>query len=87
MREALQVFTELETPGVIQQLPFRWSEDETWRDHPMNVSQEATRDRSRTDSDIRQARSATPQYQSPEDEEAARLQHTQGACGACVGAE
>ena len=33
--ESLAAFEEMKTPGEIKSLPFRWSEDESWRENPM----------------------------------------------------
>ena len=53
--EALQGFTELTTPGSIKMLPFRWSEDDAWKE---------TAQRGKDD---RLPRYDTPQYQTEED--------------------
>ncbi|MEE3327660.1 MAG: hypothetical protein VX252_10015 [Myxococcota bacterium] len=87
LHEALTAFEEIETPGEIKALPFRWSEDESWRENPMRGGGEKRRSSEKTDNDFRTPRVDIPQYQMPEDEEAFERQHEHGACGLCVGAE
>ncbi len=53
--EALKGFTELTTPGSIKLLPFRWSEDEAWKETAQRGP------------DDRRPRYDTPQYQTEED--------------------
>ena len=53
--EALQGFTELTSPGSIKLLPFRWSEDEAWKETAQRGP------------DDRRPRYDTPQYQVEED--------------------
>ena len=53
--EALNGFTELTSPGSIKLLPFRWSEDEAWKETAQRGP------------DDRRPRYDTPQYQVEED--------------------
>ena len=53
--EALDAFSSLKEPGKIKQLPFRWAEDDSWKDSAMN------------DGDARISRLDTPQYQTEQD--------------------
>ncbi len=53
--EALEAFSSLTQPGQIKHLPFRWAEDDSWKDSVMN------------DGDTRTPRMDTPQYQTEED--------------------
>jgi hypothetical protein len=53
--EALDAFTSLSAPGTIKTLPFRWSEDESWKE------------RAFAEGDDRLPREDTPQYQCEED--------------------
>jgi hypothetical protein len=55
MIEALDAFTSMSTPGSVKMLPFRWSEDESWKDKAF------------AEGDERLPRVDTPQYQSEED--------------------
>ena len=66
--EALQGFTELTTPGSIKMLPFRWSEDDAWKE---------TAQRGKDD---RLPRYGTPQYQTEED----RLRAEADAAKTCL---
>ena len=53
--EALEAFTQFETPGSIKMLPFKWDENEDWKK------------RERAKEDDRMERYDTPQYQNEED--------------------
>ena len=71
MIEALDAFTSLTSPGTVKTLPFRWSDDESWKD------------RAFAEGDDRLPRHDTPQYQCEEDR---RLASLAGAppCPVCV---
>jgi hypothetical protein len=86
MLEALSAFHELDAPGAIKRLPFRWSEDEGWREEDERAATAAGEGGGRT-GDSRTPRAATPQYQSGADRDAAERLHRSGPCGCCVGAE
>jgi hypothetical protein len=53
VRETLQALEEMKKPGTVKVLPYRWSEDESWKNLP--------------DSDSRRPRSPEPQFQMEED--------------------
>jgi hypothetical protein len=53
--EALEAFVSLTTPGSVKMLPFRWSEDDGWKDGTFACGDE------------RLPRLDTPQYQTEED--------------------
>jgi hypothetical protein len=55
MRQALEGFGSLTTPGSVKILPFQWSEDEAWKE----TAQQGY--------DVRRSRYDTPQYQTEED--------------------
>ena len=57
--EALRVFAEPAAPGVVRRLPFRWSEDESWK---VEVERGP---------DVRRRRTEEPQYQHERDRELA----------------
>lgn len=61
---ALAAFETIETPGTILESPFRWSEDDDWKDSVMRPRQGGEGDGHRDD---RSERSPEPQYQTPED--------------------
>ena len=53
--EALDAFSSLTVPGSIKALPFRWSDDDGWKEHAL------------ADEDDRVPRHDTPQYQCDDD--------------------
>ena len=55
MVDALDAFTTMSSPGTVKKLPFRWSEDESWKERPF------------AGGDDRLPRNDTPQYQCEED--------------------
>lgn len=64
LREALEAFGSLTRPGSVKHLPFRWSDDETWKETAQRGP------------DDRRPRYDTPQYQSEADyQRAAANQH------------
>ena len=67
MRAALEGFTSLTTPGAVKLLPFRWSEDDAWKDTAQRGP------------DDRRPRYDTPQYQN----EADRRRAEAHACAVC----
>lgn len=60
MTDALDALETMAEPGSIRALPYRWSDDESWK----TTAQ-------RTDGDDRVSRTDEPQYQFPEDRQAA----------------
>ncbi len=66
---SLAAFQELDTPGAIKMLPFRWSDDDDWKREVMEGGDERTE------------RSAQPMYQSEADR---RLAQDAGECSTCV---
>ena len=74
---ALDAFARL-GPGEVEHLPFRWSDDDAWRDDPLGAA----------GGDARRERAATPQYQAEDDRLLAERRHGAGAtCATCVGAD
>ena len=65
----LAAFEELDRPGAVKMLPYRWSEDDEWKREVM------------LSGDARTDRSAEPVYQSDADR---RLAEDAGACPTCV---
>lgn len=59
LRAALAGFTSLTIPGAVKMLPFRWSEDEGWKDTAQRGP------------DDRRPRCETPQYQNEADRQRA----------------
>lgn len=55
VRQALSAFEEMTVPGSVKHLPFRWSDDESWKE------------RAFAGGDERRARLDTPQWQCEDD--------------------
>jgi D-proline reductase (dithiol) PrdB len=55
LRQALEGFGSLMTPGSVKILPFQWSEDDAWKETAQRGG------------DVRRSRYDTPQYQTEED--------------------
>lgn len=72
--EALGAFHELDEPGAVKELPFRWAADDAWKDGVMRPPSQGGRD-------SRVERSPTPQYQCEADRVAAE---EAGGCPSCV---
>jgi hypothetical protein len=74
IREALEAFTSLTMPGSVKVLPFRWSEDDAWK----NTAQRGP--------DDRRPRYDTPQYQNETDRQQAEANHPDACCTPLSGA-
>ncbi len=61
VREALQAFDALQTPGAVKRLSFCWSPDASWKSEPIRPQ------------DVRKPRVAVPQYQNEEDRKMAEM--------------
>ena len=84
LEAACQAFESITSPGSIIDLPLEWSEDDSWKEAVMRP--ESSLDPTTTSKSIRAlsgdqrtARCESPQYQYPEDSEAAALN-----CPSCV---
>jgi hypothetical protein len=64
MLDALRAVVDISTPGAIVTLPYRWSDDDSWKTTAMAP-------RSGDANDDRLSRDTEPQYQYPQDREAA----------------
>lgn len=62
MADALDALGSITEPGTIRPLPYRWSDDESWKQTAQ-----------RTHGDDRVSRTDEPQYQLPEDRQAAEV--------------
>jgi len=69
MRATLAAFSQISEPGSIKKLPFRWSDNDDWKDTVMRPS--ANKASTSDHEDDRTQRNADPQYQSAEDAAAA----------------
>ena len=83
---ALASFVDGDVPGWIRDLPFRWTDDDSWKD---SVMRPVDPDSVISDStgDERSPRSGSPQYQSPEDAAAAAQSHSAEQCLVCKGVD
>jgi hypothetical protein len=73
MEDALAALEDVEQPGTIRALPYRWSADERWKDTAMRPAE-----RGGAAADDRVTRHAEPQYQYPEDKDAAETRLREG---------
>jgi len=71
MLDALAALAEVEHPGTIRTLPYRWGDDDQWKDSAMRPAQRSAPAPAPAPADDRVARHAEPQYQFPEDRDAA----------------
>jgi hypothetical protein len=69
LRQALQGFTTLDTPGTVLMLPFQWSDDDTWKETAQRGP------------DDRLPRYETPQYQNDVDRR--RAEAADPSCAVC----
>ena len=67
MIDTLSALDGIQLPGTIRALPYRWSSSDAWKDQVMRPKRGE-----RGQADDRVARSDEPQYQYPEDREAAK---------------
>lgn len=75
MAQALRALEEMTEPGTITDLALEWSEDASWKDRVMQPKTTNSPD----SGDDRLGRTSLPQYQFPEDEDAADQN-----CPSCV---
>ena len=78
LRDTLDALATIDTPGTIRQLPYRWSEDDTWKDGVMRPGPGGSTE------DDRIERHPDPQYQCEEDRIAAQAALARGGCPGCV---
>jgi len=71
--QALAAFNSLTTPGCVKRLPFRWSEDDAWKETAQRGP------------DDRRPRYDTPQYQNEEDRRLAMA--NESTCRSCTHAD
>jgi hypothetical protein len=80
MRAALAALAEIDEPGTIRALPYRWTEDDSWKDRVMRPRAAAPGDAPRA-ADDRVERHAEPQYQYASDR---RIAETAQHCPGCI---
>ena len=86
MRDTLGAFESLSEPGSMAHLPYRWADNDDWKDKVFApVESEESSEKSGGYDDDRVARYETPQYQSEEDHAAAEHSHDGEECLVCAG--
>lgn len=73
--DTLAALATIDTPGTIRTLPYRWSEDDSWKERVMRPG---------TSRDDRTERLPDPQYQSDADRIAAQAAFERDGCPSCV---
>ena len=79
LRDTLDALAAIDTPGTIRRLPYRWAEDDAWKDSVRRPGHGGS------GGDDRTARHPDPQYQCEEDRTAAQAAfEREGGCPSCV---
>ena len=78
LRETLDALITIDTPGTIRWLPYRWAEDDSWKDGVMRPGAGGASE------DNRIERHPDPQYQCEEDRIAAEAAFERDGCPSCV---
>ena len=78
LRDTLEALVAIDTPGTIRRLPYRWAEDDAWKDLVMRP------DPGGSGVDDRIERHPDPQYQYEEDRLTAEAAFERDGCPTCV---
>ena len=78
LRDTLDALVTIDTPGTIRWLPYRWAEDDVWKDFVMRPQPGGAGE------DDRIKRLPDPQYQCDEDRVAAEAAYERDGCPSCV---
>ena len=78
LRDTLDALVAIDVPGTIRRLPYRWSEDDAWKDGVMRPGPGGSTE------DDRVKRHPDPQYQNDEDRIAAEAAFARDGCPTCV---
>ena len=78
LRDTLEALVTIDTPGTIRGLPYRWTEDDSWKDLVMRPGAGGSTE------DDRIKRLPDPQYQYDEDRIAAEAAFERDGCPSCV---
>ena len=78
LRDTLDALVTIDVPGTIRRLPYRWSEDDAWKDAVMRPAPGASTE------DDRVRRHPDPQYQDEEDRVSADAAFARDGCPTCV---
>lgn len=82
MRDTLAAFEQIDTPGAIVDLPYRWADTDGWKDAVMRADESGP---GTGWVDDRVERFPDPQYQSSADASAAAAAHAGRECAVCSG--
>ena len=80
MIDTLSALDSIQVPGTIRSLPYQWSESDDWKDRVMRSSGKS----GGGSNDDRMERFPEPQYQLPEDQQAAAAEMTANGCPGCI---
>ena len=78
LRDTLEALAAIDTPGTIRRLPYRWSEDDAWKERVRRPHD------GESIADDRTRRLPDPQYQEDGDRIAAEAALERGGCPGCV---
>ena len=78
LRDTLDALVAIDTPGTIRRLPYRWAEDDAWKDSVRRPVPGGSGE------DDRVERHPDPQYQCEEDRIAAEAAFEREGCPSCV---
>ena len=78
LRDTLDALATVDAPGTIRRLPYRWAEDDAWKDSVMRPGSGGST------SDDRIERLPEPQYQYEEDRIAAEAAFGRDGCPSCI---
>ena len=78
IRDTLDALATIDAPGTIRRLPYRWAEDDAWKDGVMRPGSGGP------GGDDRIGRFPDPQYQYEEDRVAAQVAFEGGGCPGCI---
>ena len=78
LRDTLDALAAIDTPGTIRRLPYRWAEDDAWKDSVKRPGPDGS------SKDDRIERHPDPQYQCEEDRVAAEAALERDGCRGCV---
>ena len=78
LRDTLDALVAIDAPGTIRWLPYRWTEDDAWKDFVMRPSPDGS------GADDRIERYPDPQYQCEADRIAAQVAFERDGCPTCV---
>ena len=78
LRDTLEALVTIDTPGTIRRLPYRWADDDAWKDAVMRPAHGGSSE------DDRIERHPDPQYQCEEDRVAAQNAYERDGCPSCV---